>query len=221
MALVRWGPKAYNLFVNDTPPPPKLYLASASPRRAELLREAGYVFAQYDPPFDDTHKLVQMPAEKAAPALAFCKATSFAATIDEGIVIGCDTIVSVDGESMGKPVDVVEARKMLTRLIENTHKVISAVCLVDASTKRQQTFTDTAEVTLGEVDDQRLVKYLYSNQWHGKAGGYNLGELGHWPFGVEGDRSTVIGLPMMALVEALHEFAPELPVPDPDELQSR
>jgi septum formation protein len=200
--------------VNDTPPPPKLYLASASPRRADLLRQAGYAFAQHDPPFDDTHKLVTMPADKAAPALAFCKANSFASTIDEGLVIGCDTIVSVDGLPLGKPQDVVEARKMLAMLINNTHTVISAVCLIDATTHRQHTFADSTEVTLGHVDDQRLVKYLYSNAWAGKAGAYNLAELEHWPFTIEGDPTTVIGLPMIALTRELHNFEPALPHPE-------
>jgi septum formation protein len=201
--------------VKDTPPPPRLYLASASPRRADLLRDAGYAFVQHDPPFDDTHKLVDMPAVQAAPALAFCKANSFASTIDEGVVIGCDTIVSVGGHSLGKPTDVVDARKMLKMLINNTHTVISAVCLIDAATHRQHTFSDTTEVTLDLVDEERLAKYLLSNQWAGKAGAYNLAELEHWPFTIEGDPTTVIGLPMNALTRALHEFEPDLPVPEP------
>jgi septum formation protein len=192
--------------VNDRPDTP-LYLASTSPRRAKLLREAGWVFEQIDPAFDDTGiDLGPVNPVRAAEALAYLKAAGTADTLDRGIVIGCDTIVTDGTRKIGKPRDAPHARAMLGSLIDASHQVVTAVALVDPVHHRLL-FHDTATVRIGPVDADVLDAYLASGRWAGKAGGYNLAELADdWPFEVRGDPTTVIGLPMQRLADQLQRF---------------
>ncbi len=191
---------------------PRLILASASPRRGQLLREAGYEFEQVTPPFDDSHEdITNLSPEQATHELAKEKASSVAHQTMTGLIIGCDTLVALGGRAIGKPATGLEAQQMLHELIGRDHEVVTAVCLLNADTGEHTVFTDTAKVHIGQVDEAELTRYLHSKEWHGKAGGYNLGELkDRWPITVEGDPTTVIGLPMRKLEHALRHFAPGL-----------
>ncbi|QNN25277.1 septum formation protein Maf [Planctomycetales bacterium ZRK34] len=186
----------------------KLILASASPRRAKLLREAGFEFEQMNPPFDDTQaELPGMSPEDAAKILAWRKAISASEHLEDDLVLGADTLLSVDGRIVGKPADADEARAMLRELIGRSHEVITGVCLLDVETGHQEMFTDTAAVQIGELDEATFEAYLTNEAWRGKAGGYNLAELREaWPIQVDGDADTVIGLPMQKLTPMLREY---------------
>jgi septum formation protein len=203
-----------------------IYLASTSPRRAGLLRDAGYAFEQVDPAFDDSGVDLHTAATpRAAEALAYLKAASVAdraAMLGEpGVIVGSDTIVTLGNRQYGKPDDLDHARAMLGELTGRTHQVVTAVALIetpraladaddDAADRlpRQVLFHAVASVTIGRLDDADFEAYLASGQWRGKAGGYNLAELrDHWPFEIDGDPTTVVGLPMRALGRHLQDFA--------------
>jgi len=186
-----------------------LTLASASPRRARLLREAGFVFEQVDPPFDDTAEdLSHENPQQTVKLLAWRKAISASENIAEGVVLGADTVLNLDGRLIGKPADVDEARAVLNELIGRVHEVITGVCLLDVETGEQDMFADHAKVKIGKLTEDVLESYLAGEAWRGKAGGYNLAELEDtWPFEIAGDRTTIIGLPMQRLIEALEDYS--------------
>jgi septum formation protein len=220
-------PSAFRLPPSDTPP--RLILASRSPRRALLLRDAGYTFTQADPPFDDPPQ----PDKTADPAalameLALAKARSVAdhdraAQREPTIVLGADTVVvAPDGLLLGQPADRTDAERMLRLLLGRFHEVISAVALVMVSTRVQadpgghprahpgagaRTLVDHARVRFGPISEPALASYLDGGEWRGKAGAYNLSELqNNWAFEVIGDPETVVGLPMAKLRPILAEL---------------
>jgi len=191
------------MIIDDLP----LYLASASPRRAKLLRDAGWEFEQITPPFDDTgvHLGPASPI-RAAEALAYIKATSTADTLERGIVIGCDTLLTDGQRKIGKPANAAEARAMLESLFDHPHQAISAVALVDPVHHRLL-FHDLTTVIIHRPSDRAFDQYIESGQWAGKAGGYNLAELTErWRFDIDGDPTTVIGLPMLKFDEQVARF---------------
>lgn len=191
------------------PERPPLILASTSPRRAQLLREAGMACTIRRPTFDDTHvHFADAPPHRAAEALAYLKAHSVADTLDVGIVIGSDTVLVVEGHAIGKPRDRDHAAAMLDNLFDRDHHAISAIVLVDAANHRHLLGHDVATVHLARPADAELQAYLESGAWAGKAGGYNWAELKErWSFTVTGDPTTVVGLPMRKLKAMLDAFA--------------
>ncbi len=124
------------------------------------------------------------------------------------IVLGADTIcVHPDGQLIGQPGDEGEARRMIEVFKNNTHQVITGIALVGVAI-RQKTLTDVAVVHMGEISEDELEAYLATQQWQGKAGGYNLfdRQAAGWPIEVEGDPATVVGLPMHRLMPLLAEL---------------
>lgn len=201
--------------------PPRLILASQSPGRGKLLRDAGYRFTQQSPPFADPdqpeatqpHSIAQ--AESFATDLAHQKALSMAGTVaGPAILLAADTLcVSMtpgrEGTLIGKPRDRADAKQMLLGFLDAEHAVVSGVALlpIDAAGECSQLtrLADTAVVAFGRVSEGELERYLDSGLWQGKAGGYNLfdREQADWPITVTGDPTTVVGLPMRKLVAAL------------------
>ncbi len=194
----------------DRSPSPRLILASRSPRRALLLREAGFTFEQADPPFHDPPQPDNdhpgSPASLAAD-LARQKALSLRDHVGAcAVILSADTIcVGSDGCLIGQPADRDDARRMIQHFTHNTHAVITGVALLADGMENPEAFADVARVTLGALNGVQLNEYLDSNQWRGKAGGYNLFDRrdAGWPLTVEGDETTVVGLPMDRVVPAL------------------
>lgn len=193
---------------------PPLILASQSPRRSQLLREAGLSFEQRSPPFTDPDQppehLRGDEAEAYAAGLASQKASSLAAqTGGPCTILSADTICVDDaGGLVGKPVDRDHALAMLRSFVNRSHRVITGVALlvIDAHGARViDSFADTATVWFGPITDAQLHEYLATGDWRGKAGGYNLfdRQAGGWPIRVEGDPATVVGLPMRRLMPVL------------------
>lgn len=197
--------------MNNAPP---LILASQSPRRAQLLKEAGFVFEQRSPPFVDPDQppehLRGHEAEDYAASLAEQKARSLARQIDgKALVLAADTIcVGAMGGLVGKPRDRVHAAEMIRTFIEAEHRVLTGVTLLRVGLGESvvESFADVATVTFGSVTDGQLEAYLATDDWQGKAGGYNLfdRQAAGWPIQVQGDPATVVGLPMRRLVPVLH-----------------
>jgi len=196
------------------PSPPPLILASQSPRRARLLREAGLAFEQRSPPFEDPDQppdeLTGDQAEQYAIALAQRKAASLAETIDPPrLILAADTICIDDqGRLVGKPIDRDDAERMLRAFVNTTHRVVTGVALLRVSAESEAwacAFADTAMVSFGAINDDALRRYLATDDWRGKAGGYNLFDRrdAGWPIDVTGDPSTVVGLPMRRLTAEL------------------
>lgn len=198
---------------------PPLVLASRSPRRANLLRQAGYAFTTCHPPFEDpadpsvssSATSLTDPMEQAT-ALAKQKARSCLKinTLKRGrsLLIAADTIVvDATGQRLGQPASQEEAAAMLARLIGAEHHVVTGVCLLetnDGGVAQEESWAEMTRVHLGPVPENQRQAYLTSGQWAGKAGGYNLAELENdWPFEIEGDPTTVVGLPMKRLQQAL------------------
>ena len=179
-----------------------------------MLTEAGYVFEAANPPFEDPDQPEQ-PKDVLAlvERLACRKATSLRGTLPEDasgqLILAADTLcVESGGKVVGKPADQRDALAMLKRLSESWQHVITGVCLLDVETGRQQSFTDTATVRCGRVNEEALERYAESDQWQGKAGGYNLTDrqADGWPMHVVGDATTVVGLPMRRLGQALETW---------------
>jgi septum formation protein len=192
-----------------------LILASQSPRRAQLLTEAGFEFEQRSPPFADPDQppgdLMGHEAEAYAASLAEMKALSLDEAVIPSVVLAADTIcVDAAGELVGKPRDQEHARAMLRSFIEAEHRVITGAALLRVGKEESvlELFADTAVVRFGAIDDAELEAYVLTDDWQGKAGGYNLfdRQAAGWPIKVEGDPTTVVGLPMRRLVPMLEAF---------------
>jgi septum formation protein len=191
---------------------PRLILASRSPRRAQLLREAGFDFRQCDPPFDDPphpqHGGQSPPA--VAMAIAGAKAMSFLTgdgiADQDSVVLAADTlIVHDDGQMAGTPTSADDALAMIRRFAGRRHQVVTGVAIRELDRPAPLTFADTAVVALGPVSEDELRLYIQSGAWRGKAGGYNLLErqAAGWPVAVEGEPTTVVGLPMPLVIAHL------------------
>jgi len=203
----------------------QLILASRSPRRAQLLREAGYDFVQAEPAFADPPQPEEGVADPAtfAVELAVRKAESLREILPDHvppsagqtIIISADTVcVGTDGSLIGQPVDAADAKRMIRSFVGVTHDVVTGVCLVrmrhpfvSPTAADVMTFADVVPVTFGVLADRELDAYLASNQWKGKAGGYNLfdRQATGWPITtpVDSDPTTVVGLPMIKIAGAL------------------
>ncbi|MBN1908920.1 MAG: septum formation protein Maf [Pirellulales bacterium] len=191
---------------------PTLILASRSPRRRELLAEAGYRFEVIEP--DPAAEAVD-PAGRAPEALvielARRKAADVAARIEAGpiktsLVLGCDTVAECDGQILGKPVDMEDARRMLRMLGGQVHRVLSGVCLWPVPDGQPQVQVDTTLLRMDPLDDAQLEAYLASGAWRGKAGAFGFQDKTGWVHVLEGSPSSVVGLPMERLAQMLQSF---------------
>lgn len=188
-----------------------LILASSSPRRAALLQQIGLRFEvivsnclESDVPFDD-------PAA-AAVTLALRKANTVARGIrDSGrIVLGADTIVVVDGLTLGKPSDEDDAIAMLKMLTGRTHRVITGIALIETGTLRSATFHEETLVCMRACDDDEIRRYVATGEPLDKAGSYGAQGYGAVLIErVEGCFHNVIGLPLARFVTALRAFRNE------------
>lgn len=185
----------------------RLTLASQSPRRRELLREAGYSF-DVEPPdagAEDEPRAGETPPELVE-RLAKQKAANVAPRIASGIVIGCDTVADCEGHILGKPRDSAHAREMLAKLRGRTHHVYSGLCVWRRPDDRVSVRVASAKLRMAAISDGDLQSYLDSRQWEGKAGAFGFQDELDWLKLLAGDPSTVVGLPLRLLADMLHEM---------------
>jgi septum formation protein len=179
-----------------------MILASQSPRRRELLADAGFSFTSAPSPFDEAGVTAPSPEELAG-ALARGKAGAVAATTPD-VVIGSDTVVAIDGQVLGKPADDADARRMLRLLSGRTHTVFTGVS-VWRDGAEAAAFTERCAVTFWDLDDAQIDAYVACGEPHDKAGAYGIQGKGRLLVrGIEGDFYTVMGLPIARLVRELH-----------------
>lgn len=195
-----------------------LILASASPRRQELLRSAGISFAVQPANVDET-PLAGEGARECAERLARDKALVVWKSRPQDVVLGADTIVEVKGEILGKPANAEDAARMLRMLSGKTHRVITGVCMakpvgtppVRSSESRAEiegvtTASETTLVTMSEISDQEILEYVETGEPMDKAGAYAIqGRASRWIPRIEGDYSNVVGLPVAMVYRMLRE----------------
>ena len=177
-----------------------LVLASASPRRQELLRNAGFAF-EVQPADIPENVLPGEDAKKYAERLAREKALAVSLQHPHDTVLGADTIVAVDGQLLGKPANSADAARMLHLLSGRDHEVITGICLV----VKGQPFvaSETTRVTVDRITDKEIADYVATGEPMDKAGAYAIqGIASRWIPRIEGDYSNVVGLPV-ALVYRL------------------
>ena len=176
-------------------------LASASPRRAELLRAAGIPFEVAVADVDES----QHPGEDAEAyvrRVAAAKAARVAASHPGRPVLGADTTVVLDGEVLGKPLDAAEAVAMLGRLSGRSHRVLTGVCLIGAD-GRAETSVACTTVEFRAVTASEIERYVASGEPMDKAGAYAIqGGAGGFVTRIDGDFDNVVGLPV-ALIQAM------------------
>jgi len=182
----------------------RLVLASASPRRRELLAQAGFVFEVLAADIDETQRVGETPVEYVR-RLALEKAQAVAALVGDAVVIGADTTVVLDGEVLGKPVDVADAGRMLRRLSGRTHQVHTGIAVGRGEVWRPH--VETTDVTFRAIKEEELAVYLASGDALDKAGAYGIqGYAARWIPRIEGDYFNVVGLPVAALVRLLADI---------------
>lgn len=195
-----------------------LYLASQSPRRAELLTRLGLSFGRIDLDIPE-HRQSGEPAvdyvrrvarEKAGAGLLKVVATP------DAVVLGADTEVILGDEVFGKPVDTADAAAMLRRLSGRTHQAVSAVSVVSASREAQALVV--TDVSFAELDEDDIAAYVASGEAMGKAGAYGIqGRAEQFVTRLSGSYSAVMGLPLHETAKLLRDFgihpsAPATPV---------
>lgn len=191
------------------PAAPSLVLASASPRRSELLARVGVEFEVVPADIDEAVHPGET-AEVYVRRVAHDKAIAVAAEHPDAIVLAADTAVVLDGEPLGKPLDATDARSMLERLVGRAHEVLTAVVVV-----RDGNVTSTlerAEVTMAAARPQALDWYVATGEPLDKAGSYAVQGIGAFLVGrIDGDPTTVIGLPLGATLELLRHTGLDWP----------
>jgi septum formation protein len=185
---------------------PSLILASRSPRRRELLQEAGYAFEVIPP--DDAAECGLCSGENPAQLvarLAYQKAANVAEKVASGLILGCDTVAECEGQILGKPRDVADARRMLQTLRGREHRVFSGLCLWRLPDGQPRVRVATTILCMDRLTDVQLDGYLADGQWEGKAGAFGYQDRLGWVHIVEGSATNVVGLPMELLEEMMKE----------------
>jgi septum formation protein len=184
---------------------PRLVLASASPRRREILTALGI---PYDAVATGVEEVADGAPEEAVVENALRKARAGARDAPDALVLGVDTDVVLDGRVLGKPGDAGEARERLEALSGRTHEVLSGLALVEPG-GAERTGLERSLVTFRELDPDLMELYLGSEEWRDRAGGYAIQGLGSVLIaGLQGDFSNVVGLPVGALLGMAPELSP-------------
>lgn len=184
-----------------------IILASASPRRKDLLIQAGIPFEIHPSNIDENTDGLSGTPEQIAEFLAHMKANDVAKKISEGLVLGADTIVVLDSEIFGKPNDAEDARKMLEKLSGRVHKVITGIALIDSKTGLCRIGHEVTKVKFAQITSDEIEKYIKTGEPFGKAGAYAVQGFGALLVEkIDGCYTNVVGLPLMRLKKLFKEF---------------
>ena len=184
------------------PVPRRIVLASGSPRRLDLLREAG--FEVIVRPADVEELTGGLPSRALVLANAELKALRVSAAISGDLVLAADTIVVLDGEILGKPRDLGHAAEMLGRLGGRVHEVLTGVCMLRGGSAARCSFVESTRVEFRKLDEAMISTYLADIDPLDKAGSYAAQEdRGRLIERIEGSMENVIGLPVTRVIEAI------------------
>jgi septum formation protein len=183
---------------NPNSPLMNIVLASASPRRQEILRQMGVSFEVDAPsrpePSPDDFPSVELFVTHAA----YRKASEIADRRNDGLwILAADTVAELDGEVLGKPADRADAERILRRLIGRRHRTWTGLCLLRPTDRLSLVLAQFSWVVFRKVSEKTLAEYLESGHWEGKAGAYGI-QHDNDPFveSLEGSYSNVMGLPV-------------------------
>ena len=184
--------------------PPSIILASASPRRRQLMRDAGYEFTVVVPDIDEsTFPSDGIDAREFTKKLALAKAKSIARTYPDCLVIGADTVVDFDGRIIGKAADAKDAEMITRMLFSKPHKVITGLAIIRLSDDTQLVESDSTTVYPRRMTAEQIARHIEGGTWQDKAGAYSIQETGdEFVEKIEGSLTNVMGMPM-ELLESL------------------
>jgi septum formation protein len=186
----------------------KLILASSSPRREQVLRDAGFEFEIRAPRVDETRRAGESPRDyvlRLAEAKAQAARGAFALET-RALVIGADTVVVIEGEMLGKPAKPEEARAMLRRLSGRTHEVLTGIAVIPFLGGAALKVVETTRVTFATMSEEEIADYVASSEPFDKAGAYAVqGRGGRFIERIEGCYFNVVGLPLARLYSLLRE----------------
>ena len=178
---------------------PKIILASASPRRRQLLHQVGAKFEVVTSNVEENIEQ-QMPASDLVQALAYAKARDVAYHIHDNacIVIGADTVVVYNDQILGKPQHKEHAYEMLRMLSGSTHEVFTGFAIIDKHTDKSVKQYEKTRVTFRQLNDREINAYIKTGEPMDKAGAYGIQEIGSLLIeSIQGDYFNVVGLPIM------------------------
>jgi len=185
---------------------PPFILASASPRRRQLLTEAGYAFEVEPSGFEEPEPGPgTSPADYAA-GLAYRKAAEVAGRRRSGLILAADTICVVKGVILGKPSDRADAEQMIRLQEGRDTEVLTGVCLLRAERSGWVGAVEVSIVRFRPLEDHQRGAFLDSDRWQGKAGAYGVQDRDPWVEVVRGSHSNVVGLPMERLAALLEGY---------------
>ena len=179
------------------PTPPALILASASPRRRELLAAWGYAFQAVDPAVDEA----SFEAKASSPTrlvelLAEAKAQAVRKQVRAGVILAADTVVAVEDKVYGKPADRAQAANTLRALSGKAHAVLTGICVMEAKSGKARAAHAVSHLKMKRLSESEIRDYVATGEPIGKAGAYAIQETGdRWVTLQEGSRTNVIGLP--------------------------
>jgi septum formation protein len=186
-------------------PGPTLILASGSPRRQQLLRDAGYAFEVDVADVDESAYPANLLPAQVAVHLAEAKARAVAMRHPDAVVLAADTVVAFGDWVLGKPADAVHARKMLQLLSWTTHIVITGVCASHIGNNFFKSIPAMSAVKMRIMTPAEIDRYVASNDWQGKAGGYGIQDPDPFVTRQAGSKTNIVGLPMSATRALLAE----------------
>jgi septum formation protein len=188
---------------------PRFILASGSPRRRQLLKEAGYEFEVIQPAAAEISE-AWFTIREATICNATRKALEVARNAPDAVVLGADTLVALDGEVIGKPKDLAHAKKLLQRLSGRSHEVRTAVFICHLARGRAHSFQEISQVRFRKLDRRAVTRYLAKIDPLDKAGAYAAqGQGVEIIERIDGSYSNVVGLPMEATTRVLRYFGIE------------
>jgi septum formation protein len=184
----------------------RIILASASPRRKQLMEQIGLRFEVEPSSYHEAH-LVGGEPHQLVRSLSAAKAVEIARKHTDAIVVAADTVVEIRGQILGKPETDAEAIDMLNTLNGRAHRVITGFTVIDSGSSKTATRSVETRVHLRRLTREEMDAYVGSGEPLGKAGGYAIQGLGAVIVeSIEGDYYNVVGLPLSSLAEALQEF---------------
>lgn len=185
----------------------RMILASASPRRKELLRQIGLEFEVMVSGAEEV--ITEREPSRVVEELSRQKAEDVASAIDDAVVIGADTVVCQDGRIMGKPKDREDAADMLRRIQGSVHSVFTGVTIIRKKEHETQaeTFSCETKVRVYPMTEQEIQDYIDTGEPMDKAGAYGIqGRFAAWVEAIEGDYNNVVGLPVSALWQRIKKY---------------
>lgn len=198
----------------------RLILASTSPRRREILALLGLPFEVIEPCFEERVS-AHLSVEEEVLAFAFGKAQSVAVSHRDAIVIGGDTMIVLEGEKMGKPSDLDDARRMLRTLAGKCHQIYTGVAVIDGANAGASRMVARVDVRMRQVSDNEVIDYLASNESLDKAGAYSIQGKGERLIeSIHGDYLAAVGMPLKPIADYLTRRGIILPL-DVDQLYAR